>query len=153
LPVKNKTILLKTNLVGLDPQGVMNTHPAVIAATRESFLKLGAARVMIGDGPALDRDTHAILESVRPKEFTGKLGKDFCLNVADVKRVPLETPATRLEELFLPKTVLGVDFLVSMPKLKTPSLGRRHSLAEKYVRYRTRQLLRLAEKRAALGRH
>jgi len=132
----------------------MNTHPAVIAATRESFLKLGAARVMIGDGLALDRDTHAILESVRLKEFTGRLGKDFYdLNIADIERVPLETHATRLKELFLPKTVLGVDFLVSMPKLKTPSLGRRHSLAEKYVRYRTRQLLRLAEKRAALGRH
>jgi len=120
LPVKGKTILLKPNLVGLDPRGVMNTHPAVIAATRESFLKLGAARVMIGDGPAMDRDTQAILESVRLKEFTGKLGKDFCdLNIDDVERVQLETRATRLKELFLPKTVLGVDLLVSMPKLKT----------------------------------
>jgi uncharacterized protein (DUF362 family) len=120
LPVKDKTILLKPNLVGLDPQGVMNTHPAVIAATRESFLKLGASRVMIGDGPALDRDTQAILESVRLEEFTGKLGKDFCdLNIDDLERVQLETRATRLKELFLPKTVLGVDFLVSMPKLKT----------------------------------
>ena len=36
LPVKDKTILLKPNLVGLDQQGVMNTHPAVIAATRDS---------------------------------------------------------------------------------------------------------------------
>src|SRR5713226_1930195 len=120
LPVKDKTILLKPNLVGLDPQGVMNTHPAVIAATRETFLKLGAARVLIGDGPALDRDTQAILESVRLKEFTGKLGKDFCdLNIDDVERVELQTRASRLKELFLPKTVLGVDFLVSMPKLKT----------------------------------
>lgn len=120
LPVKDKTVLLKPNLVGLDPKGVMNTHPAVIAATRESFLKLGAARVLIGDGPALDRDTQAIIESVRLQEFTGKLGKDFCdLNIDDVERVVLETHATRLKEFFLPKTVLGVDFLVSMPKLKT----------------------------------
>lgn len=120
LPVKGKTVLLKPNLVGLDPQGVMNTHPAVIAATRESFLKLGASRVLIGDGPAMDRDTQAILESVRLKEFTGKLGRDFCdLNIDDVERVELETRATCLKELFLPKTVLGVDFLVSMPKLKT----------------------------------
>ena len=120
LPVKDKTILLKPNLVGLDPQGVVNTHPVVIAATRESFLKLGAARVLIGDGPAMDRDTQAILESVRLQEFTGKLGRDFCdLNIDDVERVQLETRATRLKELYLPKTVLGVDFLVSMPKLKT----------------------------------
>jgi uncharacterized protein (DUF362 family) len=120
LPVRDKTILLKPNLVGLDPQGVINTHPAVIAATRECFLKLGASRVLIGDGPALDRDTQAILESVRLKEFTGKLGKDFCdLNIDDVERVAFETRASRLKELFLPRTVLGVDFLVSMPKLKT----------------------------------
>jgi uncharacterized protein (DUF362 family) len=41
------------------------------------------------------------------------------LNVDDVQRVALRTRASRLKELFLPKTVLGVDFLVSMPKLKT----------------------------------
>lgn len=120
LPVRDKTVLLKPNLVGLDPQGVMNTHPAVIGAAREAFLKLGAARVLIGDGPAMDRDTRAIVESVRLLEFTGKLNSDFCdLNLDDVERVQLETRATRLKELYLPKTVLGVDFLVSMPKLKT----------------------------------
>src|SRR6266705_3076537 len=85
LPVKAKTVLLKPNLVGLDPQGVMNTHPAVIAATRESFLKLGAARVLIGDGPAMDRDTQAILESVRLKEFSGKLGDDFLVSMPKLK--------------------------------------------------------------------
>jgi uncharacterized protein (DUF362 family) len=120
LPVKDKTVLLKPNLVGHDPDGYINTHPAVIAATRETFLKLGAARVLIGDGPALDRDTQAILESVRLLEFTGKLGRDFCdLNIDDVERVPLETRASHLKELFLPRTVLGADIFVSMPKLKT----------------------------------
>ena len=119
LPLKDKTVFLKANLVGHDPNGFINTHPAVIAAARESFLKLGAARVLIGDGPALDRDTQAILESVRLTEFTGKLGRDFCdLNIDDVERVPLETRASLLKELYLPKTVLGADFFVSIPKLK-----------------------------------
>src|SRR5215471_15470458 len=114
LHVKDKTVLLKPNLVGHDPDGYINTHPAVIAATRETFLKLGAARVLIGDGPALDRDTQAILESVRLLEFTGKLGRDFCdLNIDDVERVLLETRASLLKELYLPKTVLGADFFVS----------------------------------------
>jgi uncharacterized protein (DUF362 family) len=120
LPVKDKTVLLKPNLVGFDPLCEMNTHPYVIAATRESFLRLGAAEVLIGDGPAMDRDTEAIIESVRLQEFTGPLGRTFVdLNLDDVKRVILNTRASRLKELFLPKTVLGVDFLVSMPKLKT----------------------------------
>jgi len=120
LPIKDKTVLLKPNLVGHDPDGYVNTHPAVIAAAREAFLKLGASRVLVGDGPALDRDTYAILESVRLSHFTGKLGRDFCdLNIDDVERVPLETRASRLKELFLPKTVLSADLFVSMPKLKT----------------------------------
>lgn len=120
LPIQGKTVLLKPNLVGLDPLGVMNTHPAAISAARTSFLRLGAARVLVGDGPAMDRDTHAILESARLWEFTGKLGADFCdLNLDDVEQVVLETRASKLKELYLPKTALGVDLLVSMPKLKT----------------------------------
>jgi uncharacterized protein (DUF362 family) len=120
LRVKDKTVLLKPNLVGLDPLGIMNTHPAVVAAARESFLRLGASQVLIGDGPAMDRDTEAIVESVRLKEFAGPLARTFVdLNVDDVEKVPLKTRASRLNELYLPKTALGVDFLVSMPKLKT----------------------------------
>jgi uncharacterized protein (DUF362 family) len=120
LPVKDRVVLLKPNLVGLDPLGVMNTHPAVIAAARESFLRLGASQVLIGDGPAMDRDTDAILESVRLREFVGPLPRVFVdLNIDDVERVPLATKASRLKELYMPKTVLGADLVVSMPKLKT----------------------------------
>jgi len=120
LPVRDKTVLLKPNLVGLDPLGVMNTHPVVIAAARESFLRLGASQVLIGDGPAMDRDTEAIIESVRLREYAGPLARTFVdLNLDEVELVQLQTRASRLKELYLPKTALGVDFLVSMPKLKT----------------------------------
>jgi uncharacterized protein (DUF362 family) len=120
LPVKDKVVLLKPNLVGLDPHGFINTHPSVIAAARESFLRLGAARVLIGDGPALDRDTQAILESVRLRDYLGPLGREFVdLNIDDVRYIALKTRASRLRGLHLPKTVLGADFLVSMPKMKT----------------------------------
>ena len=111
LQVKDKTVLLKPNLVGLDPLGVINTHPAVIAAARECFLRLGAARVLVGDGPAMDRDTEAIIESVRLREYSGGLGGMFVdLNIDDVQRVICQTHASRLSELYLPKTALGVDF-------------------------------------------
>jgi len=120
LPMKDKTVLLKPNLVGLDPLGVTNTHPAVVAAARECFLRLGASQVFIGDGPAMDRDTEGILESVRLRDYTGpRTGTFVDLNVDDVEHVTLKTHASRLKELYLPKTALGVDFLVSMPKLKT----------------------------------
>ena len=78
LPVKDKSVLLKPNLVGLDPHGLINTHPAVIAAARECFLRMGAAQVLVGDGPAMDRDTEAILESVRLREHLGPLEDVLC---------------------------------------------------------------------------
>jgi len=120
LPIKGKSVLLKPNLVGLDPLGIVNTHPAVITATRECFLRLGAVQVFVGDGPAMDRDTDAILESIRLGDYVRPMAGVFVdLNVDDVVRLPLKTRASRLKELYLPKTALGVDFLVSMPKLKT----------------------------------
>jgi uncharacterized protein (DUF362 family) len=120
LPIRGKSVLLKPNFVGLDPLGVMNTHPAVIAAARDCFLRLGATQVFIGDGPAMDRDTEAIIESVRLREYVGRLKGVFVdLNVDDVEKVRLATHASQLNELYLPKMALGVDFLVSMPKMKT----------------------------------
>ena len=120
LQVKDKSVLLKPNLVGLDPHGFINTHPTVIAAARECFLRMGAAQVLVGDGPALNRDTEAILESVRLREHLGPLDRTFVdLNLDEVQRVTLPTHASRLRELYLPKTCMGVDFVVSMPKMKT----------------------------------
>jgi len=120
LPVQGKTVLLKPNFVGSDPLGMTNTHPAVIAAARESFLRLGASAVLVGEGPALERDTQLVIETVSLREYLGPLSRIFVdLNVDDVERVALQTRASRLKELFLPKTLLGADFLVSMPKMKT----------------------------------
>jgi len=120
LPVRGKTVLLKPNFVGLDPRGVMNTHPAVVGAARESFLRLGARSVIVADGPALERDTEAIVESMRLRDYIGSLPPTFIdLNVDDVHRVPLRTRASALKELYLPGAVLQADFVVSMPKLKT----------------------------------
>lgn len=120
LPVQGKSVLLKPNLVGLDPEALTNTHPAVVGAAREGFLRLGARSVVIGDGPGLERDTEAIVESMRLGDYIGKLGEVFVdLNLDDVHRIPLRTRASRLKELFLPDTVLRSDFVVSMPKLKT----------------------------------
>src|ERR1019366_1498178 len=120
LPVRDKVVLLKPNLIAIAPEGITNPHPALIAAARETFLRLGASDVLIGDGSGIDRDSQAILESMRMREFAGPLAKIFVdLNVDDVELVALKTRASRLKELYFPKTVRHADFLVSMPKLKT----------------------------------
>jgi uncharacterized protein (DUF362 family) len=120
LPLRGKGVVLKPNFVEPDPDGIINTHPAVIAAARESFLRLGAASVQVAEGPGHERDTEAIVETLRLRDYLGPLPGLFVdLNLDEVHRVPLQTRASRLRELYLPKTVLEADFLVSMPKLKT----------------------------------
>jgi uncharacterized protein (DUF362 family) len=120
LPVRGKTVLLKPNLVQADPDCVINTHPAVVAAARESFLRLGAGRVVIAEGPGHERDTEAILEAIRLRDWLGRLSGQFVdLNVDEVIEVALRTRASKLRQLFLPAAVLGADFVVSMPKMKT----------------------------------
>jgi uncharacterized protein (DUF362 family) len=120
LPVRGKQVLLKPNFVEPDPEGIINTHPAVIAAARESFLRLGAASVVVGEGPGHERDTEAIVETIRLRNYLGSLENTFLdLNLDDVAPVPLKTRASRLKQLYLPRTVLNAGFIVSMPKLKT----------------------------------
>jgi uncharacterized protein (DUF362 family) len=120
LPVEGKNILLKPNFVEPDRQNIINTHPAVVGAAYEAFLRLGAKTVTVAEGPGHERDTEAILETIRLRDHIGRLlGKFVDLNVDEVERVELKTRATRLKELYLPKTVLRADFVVSMPKLKT----------------------------------
>ncbi len=120
LPVRGKSVLLKPNFVGPDPGEAVNTHPAVVAAAREAFLRLGAESVLVGEAPALERDTEAIVEAMGLREFFGPLRNAFVdLNLDNVRAVPLRTRASSLRELYLPESVLRVDFVVSLPKLKT----------------------------------
>jgi len=120
LPVHDLTVLLKPNFVEPDPQGIINTHPAVVGAARECFLRLGARRVLVGEGPGHERDTEGIVETIRLRHYLGPLpGKFIDLNLDEVRRLPTRTRASKLKELYLPRTVLEADFVVSMPKLKT----------------------------------
>jgi len=120
LPVRGKSVFLKPNLVGPDHRRIINTHPAVIAGTREAFLRLGAAQVVIGDGPAVERDFQGILESMQFAQFGRDLIANLVdLNTDDVCKVILHTRASRLHELYLPNSLQRADFVVSLPKLKT----------------------------------
>lgn len=120
LPIQDKAVLLKPNFVEPDEQGLINTHPIVIRAARESFLRLGAKSVTVAEGPGNERDTEGILEVLRLRDFIGPLEYGFIdLNTDEVSEVPTHTQASKLKVLCLPKSILGADFVVSMPKMKT----------------------------------
>jgi uncharacterized protein (DUF362 family) len=118
--VRDKSVLLKPNFVEPDVEGIINTHPLVIRAAREAFLRLGAKTVVVAEGPGHERDTEGILEVLRLRDYLGPLERSFVdLNTDEVSEVATRTRASKLKSLFLPKTVLAADFVVSIPKMKT----------------------------------
>jgi len=123
LPVRGKKVLLKPNFVEPDPEGpegVINTHPAAVGAAREALLRLGAQSVRVGEGPAHERDTEGIVETLRLGDFLGPLRDLFVdLNLDEVHAVKLRTRASKLKQIYFPRTVLEAEYIVSLPKLKT----------------------------------
>ncbi len=120
LALDGKTIVLKPNFVEHDPHGLVNTHPALISATIESFRRLGARRVIVAEGPGHQRDTEYVITASGLQSVLRNHRMRFVdLNTDDVRRVRLKSHYTRLDHLYLPETVLKADLLVSMPKLKT----------------------------------
>jgi len=119
LNVLGKTVLLKPNLVE-DLPGPVNTSATLIGAAARSFLLLGAARIVIGEGPGHQRDTELVVQAAGLKPHLRDRRIEFVdLNSDELRKVKLQANYSGLGELWLPRSVLDADFVVSMPKVKT----------------------------------
>src|SRR5882724_5360874 len=88
LDAKGKRVLLKPNLVEFASNAAINTHVAVIAAAVELFRSLGAAEVIIGEGPGHRRDTLGLAEEAEYRRGIEKFDSLFVdLNRDDVTAV------------------------------------------------------------------
>jgi uncharacterized protein (DUF362 family) len=120
LDVRGKTVLLKPNLVDYIPGNHINTHPLLVSAAVECFRGLGAATVIVGEGPGHQRDTELVLyESGMADRLRQQKVPFVDLNRDELIERPLLATYTDLKHLWLPRTVLASDFIVSMPKVKT----------------------------------
>jgi uncharacterized protein (DUF362 family) len=120
LSIRGRLVLLKPNLVDLVPGKPVTTHPALVGAAAEAFFQLGAREVVVAEGPGHQRDTEFVLLGSGTKEVLRDLQLRFVdLNRDDLVKVQLKTNYTGLDHLWLPKTVLEADLIVSMPKVKT----------------------------------
>jgi uncharacterized protein (DUF362 family) len=118
--VRNRRVVLKPNLVEFDPRGVINTHPALVAAAARAFRSLGAREVVVGEGPGHRRDNDYLLDASGLGAALADAGTPYVdLNTDGVARVAVRSRFMGVSELWLPETVVGADLLVSMPKLKT----------------------------------
>ncbi len=120
LNVRGKSVLLKPNLVEFIAGVEVNTNPILVGAAAEAFRSLGARSVVVAEGPGHQRDTYLVLAE---SGLEGQLRRQK-LAFVDLNRDELIKVATRanysgLDHLWLPRTVLSSDFVVSMPKIKT----------------------------------
>jgi uncharacterized protein (DUF362 family) len=120
LNLRGKAILLKRNLVEYVAGAEVNTNSRLVGAAASAFLALGAKLVLVGEGPGHQRDTVLVLaEGGLEAELRERRIRFVDLNRDEVEKVPLKTPFTGLDCLWLPRTVLTSDLVVSMPKVKT----------------------------------
>ncbi len=118
--LKGKSCLIKPNMVDFHPDKPLTTSPSVLKAAVELADYLGAREIIIGEGPAHIRDTEFLLDTSGVGKLCNKLGLKFVdLNLDDLEKVDNANGFSRVPVLYLPKTVLACDALVSLPKLKT----------------------------------
>lgn len=119
--IKGKKILLKPNLVETsDVARHINTHPLVVRGAAEAFRRLGAAQVLVGEGPGHRCDTLLVLEESGLGDVLFEDRIPFVdLNYDTGYTVPNAGRRTRLATLRFPVVLREVDWIVSMPKLKT----------------------------------
>ncbi len=119
--VRGKRILLKPNFVETQ-RGTIHicTRPEVVFAAVEVFRRLGAAAVLIGEGSGHCRDTDRVLEEAQMTQALVENKTPFVdLNNDDLIVRPNAGSRSGLATLTLPATVDQVDWIVSMPKMKT----------------------------------
>ncbi len=117
LSVRGKKVLLKPNLVEFDAATCINTDARVVAAAVEVFERLGAAEVLIGEGPGHRRDTWSIAEQAGYRTIIPNFDRRFTdLNRDDVTLVKSFIDN---DDFFFPATVLRADLIVSLAKMKT----------------------------------
>ncbi|MCK6484347.1 MAG: DUF362 domain-containing protein [Phycisphaerae bacterium] len=121
LSARGKSVLLKPNLVETTTsERPINTHPAVVVAAAEAFRRMDAASIVVADGPGHRRDIELVLAQSGLGRALQEADLDFVdLNHDAVAPVGNAGRRTILDKLYLPRTVLEADLVVSLAKLKT----------------------------------
>jgi uncharacterized protein (DUF362 family) len=115
LDVRGRRVLLKPNLVECERGGVIHTQVEVLAAAVELFEELGASEVRIGEGPGHRRDALFLAgEAGYRTAIRGFDARFTDLNRDDVARVN-GFPGG----IYLPRTALAADLVVSVARMKT----------------------------------
>lgn len=114
-----KKVLLKPNMVEFHEGKPITTHASVLYACAELVNHLGAKEIVIAEGPGHMRDTEFLLTKSGISDVCKKLGLQFLdLNLDDLVELGNPDGFSKFETVFLPKSAVEADILVSVPKMK-----------------------------------
>lgn len=120
VPLKDKKVFLKPNMVEINPARPIHTNPAVVEAMIQLCIEEGAREILVGEGSGHRRNMEAVVEQSGLKSILKKYGVRFVdLNHDEVVSVANLGFHTGLNRIFFSKQALIADVLVSVPKLKT----------------------------------
>jgi uncharacterized protein (DUF362 family) len=117
LDVRGKRVLVKPNLIEFERGGVIHTDVAVLSAVVELFERLGAREVMIGEGPGHRRDALFLAEEAGYR--AGIRGFDTRFTDLNRDDVACIAPFAGTSGIYLPRTALAADLIVSVARMKT----------------------------------
>ncbi len=119
--LRGARVVIKPNLVDFLNGHPSFTHPRVIEALIQ-FLRdeQGVKSVVVAEGMTFRRDSQAVLIETGMAEMLERQRVEFVdLNYDDLMPIPLKGGYARLDQLFLARTIVQADALISVPKLKT----------------------------------
>jgi uncharacterized protein (DUF362 family) len=118
--LKGQRVILKPNMVEIQGDKPIWTNPAVVKAAIELADYQGAKEVIVAEGPGHMRDTEYLMNATGIGPMLKKMGIKFVdLNLDDVTSVPNPDNFSDLDPVWLPKTIVEADAVVSVPKMKT----------------------------------
>ncbi len=118
--LRGARVVLKPNLVDFVGELPAYTHPRVTQAVIQLAREWGAHEIVVADGVTFRRDPQAILDATGYTEMLARAQVVFVdLNYDDLVEIPLRGGYTRLQRLFIAKTIRDADLVISIPKLKT----------------------------------
>src|SRR6266446_8016256 len=133
LPVMGRSILLKPNLVE-DLPGSVNTNSALIGAAARCFLRLGAVRVVIGEGPGHQRDTELVVQAAGLKPHLAER-RVRGSQPGRAQKSEAESQLQRSRRALAAACCSRFRLRCFNAQSEDPSLGRGHAELEKHVRY------------------
>jgi len=120
VPLKDKRVVLKPNLVEYHRDKVINTNPRVVAAVIELCKREGASEVVVAEGPGHWRNAEFLVRESGLGDVLAQHGVPFVdLNHDEPVKTPNLGRLTGLDYLYLSKTIATSDVVISLPKLKT----------------------------------